>query len=202
VKAPQQPTAQEVKALRERTGAGMMDCKAALIEAGGDIEAAVDILRAKGAADAAKRADRAANEGYIDAYIHMGRVGSMVEVNCETDFVSRGEDLRTFAHDVALHVASLNPTFLSLEDVPEDFRERERAIFMEEAKDVDERFRERAVEGKLAKRLKELTLLEQEFVRDQGEKKPRTIDALRQEVAAKVGENVTIRRFVRYELGR
>jgi elongation factor Ts len=202
VKVPQQPTAQEVKALRDRTGAGMMDCKAALVEAGGDIEQAVDILRAKGAADAAKRAGREANEGYIDAYVHMGRVGAMVEVNCETDFVSRGEDLRAFAHDVALHVASLSPLYLSVDDVPEDFKERERAIFTEESKDVDERFRERAVDGKLAKRLKEITLLEQEFVRDQGEKKPRTIEQLRQEVAARVGENVTIRRFVRYELGR
>jgi elongation factor Ts len=197
-----QPSAKEVKALRDRTGAGMMDCKAALVESGGDLEQATDLLRAKGAADAAKRAGREAREGIVDSYIHHGgRVGVLLEVNCETDFVARSEDFTTFVHDLALHIAAMNPLFVSAADVPEEYKERERAVYLAQSEDVDERFREKAVEGKLAKHLKEIALLDQEFVRDQAEKKPRTIEDLRAEVAARLGENVTIRRFVRYELG-
>lgn len=197
-----QPSAKEVKALRDRTGAGMMDCKAALAEAGGDLEQATDLLRAKGAADAAKRSGREAREGIVDSYIHHGgRVGVLLEVNCETDFVARSEDFTTFVHDVALHIAAMNPLFVSAADVPDDYTERERAVYLAQSEDVDERFREKAVDGKLAKHLKEIALLDQEFVRDQAEKKPRSIEALRAEVAARLGENVTIRRFVRYELG-
>jgi len=196
------PSAKEVKALRDRTGAGMMDCKAALAEAGGDIEQATDLLRAKGAADAAKRAGREAREGIVDSYIHTGgRVGVLVEVNCETDFVARSEDFTTFVHDLALHIAAMNPMFVSGDDVPEDYKARERAVYLAQSEDVDERFRDKAVDGKLAKHLKEIALLDQEFVRDQAEKKPRTIEELRAEVASRLGENVTIRRFVRYELG-
>ena len=197
-----QPSAKEVKALRDRTGAGMMDCKAALAEAAGDLEQATDLLRAKGAADAAKRSGREAREGIVDSYIHHGgRVGVLVEVNCETDFVARSDDFTTFVHDLALHIAAMNPMFVSADDVPDEFKERERAVYLAQSEDVDERFRDKAVDGKLAKHLREIALLDQEFVRDQVEKKPRTIENLRAEVAARLGENVTIRRFVRYELG-
>ena len=197
-----QPAAKEVKALRDATGAGMMDCKAALIEAGGDIDKATEILRVKGAADAAKRSGREAREGIIDSYIHTGgRVGVLVEVNCETDFVARSDDFTTFVHDLALHIAAMNPLFLSADDVPEEYKQAERAVYQAQAEDVDEKFREKAVEGKLAKHLREIALLDQSFVRDQAEKKPRTIEELRAEVASRLGENVTIRRFIRYELG-
>lgn len=197
-----QASAKEVKALRDATGAGMMDCKAALVETGGDIEAAKDLLRVKGAADAAKRAGREAREGIVDSYIHTGgRVGVMLEVNCETDFVARSDDFTNFVHDLALHIAAMNPLFVSSDDVSDEYKERERAVYLAQAEDVDEKFREKAVEGKLAKHLKEIALLDQEFIRDQNEKKARTIEELRAEVASRLGENVTIRRFVRYELG-
>ena len=198
-----QPSAKEVKALRDRTGAGMMDCKGALVEAAGDIEQATDLLRAKGAADAAKRSGREAREGIVDSYIHQGgRVGVLVEINCETDFVARSDDFTAFVHDLALHIAAMNPLFVSADDVPEEYKERERSVYLAQSDGVDEKFRDKAVDGKLAKHLKEIALLDQEFVRDQAEKKPRTIEALRAEIAARLGENVTIRRFVRYELGR
>jgi elongation factor Ts len=192
-----------VKELRERTGAGMMDCKRALVESGGDVEAAALSLRKQGIADAAKRASRAANEGLVDSYIHQGgRVGVLVEVNCETDFVARTDRFREFVHDVALHVAALKPLYVSADDVPEEWRAAEREVFAAQSEDVDERFRERAIEGKLQKRLKEISLLDQEFVRDQGERSPRTVEDLRAEVSAELGENVGIRRFSLFELGR
>ena len=192
-----------VKELREKTGAGMMDCKKALEEAGGDIEEATKSLRTKGLADAAKRAGRAANEGTVDSYIHAGgRVGVLVEVNCETDFVARTDQFQGFVHDIALHVAALKPRFVSREDVPEDYVANERAIYEAQAQDIPEHARERAVEGKLSKHLASICLLDQEYVRDQGEKKPRTIEQLRAEVAAGLGENVTIRRFSLFELGQ
>jgi elongation factor Ts len=196
-------TAGMVKELRERTGAGMMDCKKALQEAGGDLEAATAELRKKGLADAAKRAGRAANEGVVDSYIHANaRVGVLLEVNCETDFVARTEQFQEFVHDVALHIAAMKPQFVRLEDVPEDHVASERAIFEEQSRDIPERAREKAVEGKLNKHLGSLCLLEQEFVKDAGEKKPRTIEELRVETAAGLGENVTIRRFALFELGQ
>jgi elongation factor Ts len=192
-----------VKELRERTGAGMMDCKRALEEAGGDVEAATTALRTKGLADAAKRAGRAANEGLVDSYIHAGgRVGVLVEVNCETDFVARTDHFRDFVHEVALHVAALKPRYVSIEDVPEEHTAAERAIFEAQAQDVPEHARARAVEGKLAKHLRSICLLEQEYVRDQGEKRPRTIEQLRAETAGSLGENITIRRFSLFELGQ
>ena len=126
-----QPSAKEVKALRDRTGAGMMDCKAALLESGGEIEQATDLLRIKGAADAAKRSGREAREGIIDSYIHTGgRVGVLVEVNCETDFVARSDDFTTFVHDVALHIAAMNPQFVSADEVSDDYKARERAVYL------------------------------------------------------------------------
>jgi elongation factor Ts len=195
--------AKSVKELREKTGAGMMDCKRALEETAGDLDEAVKLLRTKGLADAAKRAGRAANEGLVDAYVHQGgRVGVLVEVNCETDFVARTERFREFVHDVALHIAALKPLYLSAEEVPEGVLAAEREIYAAQSQDVDERFRDRAVEGKLTKWLKEICLLDQEFVRDQGEKSPRTIEDLRAEVSAGVGENVTIRRFALFQLGQ
>jgi elongation factor Ts len=196
-------SAKLVKELRDKTGAGMMDCKKALEEAGGDIDEATKALRTKGLADAAKRAGRAANEGAVDSYIHAGgRVGVLVEVNCETDFVARTDQFKDFVHDVALHIAALKPRFVSREDVPEDYLASERSIYEAQAADIPEHARERAVEGKLAKHLASICLLDQEFVRDQGEKKPRTIEALRAEAAAGLGENVTIRRFSLFELGQ
>jgi elongation factor Ts len=192
-----------VKELREKTGAGMMDCKKALEEAGGDMEAATAALRTKGLADAAKRAGREANEGVVDSYIHAGgRVGVLLEVNCETDFVARTDQFKDFVHDVALHIAALKPQFVSKEDVPEDYIASERAIYEAQAQDIPEHARERAVEGKLAKHLASIVLLDQEFVRDQNEKKPRTIEALRAQVAGNLGENITIRRFALFELGQ
>jgi elongation factor Ts len=196
-------TASMVKELREKTGAGMMDCKNALAEAGGDVEAAVAALRKKGLADAAKRAGRAANEGLIGSYIHStGRTGVLVEVNCETDFVARTEQFQEFVRNIALHIAAMKPEFVSLDDVPEEYKASERAIYEEQAKDVPEQAREKAVEGKLNKHLRSVCLLEQEYVRDQGEKKPRTIEQLRVETAAGLGENITIRRFALFELGQ
>ncbi|MFN8110974.1 MAG: translation elongation factor Ts [Thermoleophilia bacterium] len=195
-------SAKMVKDLRDRTGAGMMECKKALQETSGDVDAAVTLLRKKGIASAEKRAGREANEGMVDSYIHQGgSVGVLVEVNCETDFVARGEKFTSFVHDVALHIAALAPEFISAEDVPEEWLAKERDIATEQSKDVPEKARERAVEGRIAKILKERCLLDQEFVRDQGEKKPRTIEELRAALSGDVGENITIRRFSRFKLG-
>ncbi len=191
-----------VKELREATGAGMMDCKKALTDTGGDFEAAVTLLRKKGMAAAEKRAGRSANEGIVDQYIHGGgRVGVLVEVNCETDFVARNDRFREFAHDVALHIAAMNPAFVSTDEVPEEWKASEREIYAEQAKDVPEHARDKAVEGKLTKRLKEICLLEQEFVKELAEKKPRTIEQMRAQLSSEIGENITIRRFARFELG-
>jgi elongation factor Ts len=198
------PSAKDVMALRADTGAGMMDCKAALLETAGDAEKAKDLLRAKGAADVAKRGGREAREGIIDSYIHAGgRIGVLIEVNCETDFVARSDDFKAFVHDVALHIAAMNPLHVSSDEVSDEYKERERNVYLEQAKEqgVDEKFREKAVEGKLTKHLKEIALMDQEFFRDQAEKKARTIEELRVEAAARLGENLTIRRFIRYELG-
>ena len=195
-------SAKDVSELRRKTGAGMMDCKRALEEAGGDMEEATTLLRKQGLADAAKRAGREANEGIVDSYIHQGgRVGVLLEVNCETDFVARNEEFQSFVHDVALHIAALRPEYVSVDEVPDEIKEREKAIFLEQMSDVPEQARERAVEGKLKKALSELALLEQGFVKDVEAKTPRTVEELRAELAGKLGENITIRRFVRFELG-
>ena len=196
-------SAKTVKELRDRTGAGMMDCKRALQEAKGDLEEALKSLRTKGLADAAKRAGRAANEGLVDSYIHGGgRIGVLVEVNCETDFVARTDDFRNFVHELALHIAAARPQYVSADDVPEEFKASEREIYAEQSKDVPEHARERAVEGRLAKQLKTICLLDQDYIRDQGEKNPRTIEQLLAETGVKVRENLTIRRFVVFELGQ
>jgi len=196
-------SAKLVKELREKTGAGMMDCKKALEDAAGDLEEATKALRTKGLADAANRAGRAANEGLVDSYIHAGgKVGVLLEVNCETDFVARTDEFKAFVHDIALHIAALKPRFVSIADVPEEYVASEKAIYEAQAQDIPEHARERATEGKLKKHLASICLMEQEYVRDQGEKKPRTIEDLRVEATSSLGENVTIRRFVVFELGQ
>ena len=195
-------TAKLVKALRDMTGAGMMDCKRALQENDADVEAAKDWLRAKGIASAASRSGRAANEGVIHSYVHQGgRIGVMVEINCETDFVARTEAFDAFAHQVAMQIAAMKPLVVSAEDVPEDVKERERAIYAEQALDRPEAAREKIVEGKLAKYLREISLLDQDFFLDQTEKNARTIETLRAEASTALGENITIRRFVIFQLG-
>ncbi|MFM8829108.1 MAG: translation elongation factor Ts, partial [Actinomycetota bacterium] len=191
-----------VKELREKTGAGMMDCKKALTESGGDLEEAATLLRKQGLADAAKRSGREVNEGTIASYIHQGgQLGVIVEVNCETDFVARTDRFQQFARDVALNVAAMKPTYVSVDDVPEEYKAREREVYAEQAKDKPENAREKIVEGKLAKHLGEICLLEQPFFRDATEKKQRTMEELRAETSSELGENITIRRFTVYQLG-
>ena len=196
-------SAEQVKNLRERTGAGVMDCKAALEASQGDLQGAVEYLRKKGLADAAKKSHRDARDGVVVSYIHPGsKIGVLVEVNCETDFVARTDQFRDFVHEVALHVAALKPRFVSSDEVPEEYLAAEREIYVAQAEDVPEHARERAVEGKLAKHLRSICLLDQEYVRDLGEKSPRTVEQLRAETAASLGENITIRRFSLFELGQ
>lgn len=195
-------TAGQVKELRERTGAGMMECKKALQEANGDIEAAIDILRARGAAKAAKRAERAASEGAIGTYLHTnGKVAVMVEVNCETDFVARNETFIQLTRDLAMHIAALGPVAVSDADVPAELIERERNVYREQVKEEGkpEAMWDKIVEGKVRKFYKDSTLLEQVFVKDPAGKQ--TVRELVQEASAKTGENIVIRRFVRYMLG-
>jgi elongation factor Ts len=194
-------SAKDVKALRDRTGAGMMDCKRALQETDGDVEKAVELLRVKGAAKAEKRGGREVSEGVVQSYIHAGnRVGVLVEVDCETDFVARNNDFIGFARDIALHIAAAAPVAVTEEDVPTDERDREARIAAEQAADKPENVRERIVEGKLRKWLEEVVLLRQPHVNtDKYEGK--TIEELRAEVSAKTGENVVIRRFSRYVIG-
>jgi elongation factor Ts len=189
-----------VKALRDRTGAGMMDAKRALEEASGDAEKAVDILRAKGAAKAEKRAERGASEGIVASYIHAtGKIGVLVEVDCETDFVARTDDFKEFALEVAQHIAAMGPDWVADEHVPEDFITREKSIFEQEAADKPENIRGNIVEGKLKKRLQDVVLMNQEHVNPKHE--GRTIEQLRAEISQKTGENVVIRRFSRFQVG-
>jgi elongation factor Ts len=195
-----QPSAAEVKALRDATGAGMMDAKRALQEAAGDIARATEILRERGLASVAKRAGRAANEGLIQSYIHFNnRVGVLLEVNCETDFVANTDEFKTLVKDVALHIASQRPRWISTEDVPDDVLAGERKIYEEWAKQQGkpEQALPKIVEGKVQAFYKDNVLLEQPFVKDDS----KSVGQLADEVSAKVGEKVAIRRFVRYELG-
>lgn len=194
-------TATDVKALRERTGAGMMDCKKALTESGGDLEKAIEILRVKGLSQAAKRGERAAAEGTVQSYIHANaKIGVLVEVDCETDFVARNDDFVAFARDLALHIAAAAPQYLSEDDVPAEAREAELRIFAEQAADKPEEVRPKIAEGKLRKWLQEVVLLNQPHVN--GDRyEGRTIEELRAALAAKTGENVVIRRFERFAVG-
>jgi elongation factor Ts len=191
-------SAKDVKALRDRTGAGMMECKAALAEAGGDLDRAVEVLRVRGLADAAKRGQRTASEGTVQSYIHAnGMVGALVEVDCETDFVARNPEFVSFARDVALHIAAAAPAYISEDDVPSEERERELRIFEEQSADKPADVRPRIAEGKLGKWLAEVVLLNQPHV-NADKYEGRTIEQLRAEIAAKTGENVVIRRFERF----
>ncbi|MDE2761848.1 MAG: translation elongation factor Ts [Gemmatimonadota bacterium] len=189
-----------VKELRDRTGAGMMDCKRALEETGADIEAAIDLLRSKGEAKAAKRAARAANEGTVASYIHHGgRIGVLLELNCETDFVANTDDFRTLARDLAMHVAAADPIAVAVADVDARVVARERKIFLEQVarEGKPEHIRDRIVEGKLGKFFKERVLLEQGYVRDPD----RTVGDLITEVSARTGEKIRVARFSRFQVG-
>ncbi len=189
-----------VKKLREACGAGMMDCKMALTEAQGDMDEALKLLRKKGMASADKKAARATNEGIVDCYIHPGsKVGVMVEVNCETDFVARNEEFLAFVHDVAMHIAAASPTWVSREDIPEELVNSEFEIYSAQAKSSGkpDAVVQKIAEGKLSKWYGEVVLLEQDFVKDS----EKSIDALRRELVGKIGENIEIRRFARFRVG-
>ena len=189
-----------VKELRDRTGAGMMDCKRALESTGADIEAAIDLLRSKGEAKAAKRAARAANEGTVVSYIHHGgRIGVLVELNCETDFVANTDDFRTLARDLAMHVAAADPIAVATDDVDATVVERERKVFVEQVANErkPEHIRDRIVEGKLARFYRDRVLLEQAYVKDPD----RTVGELITEVSARTGEKIRVGRFSRFQVG-
>ena len=193
-------TAAQVKELREKTGAGMMDCKKVLQEADGNMEKAMELLREKGLAKAEKKADRIAAEGLVEAYIHAnGRIGVLVEVNCETDFVAKTDDFKEFVKDIAMQIAALNPKYVRREDVPESEVNKEREILKNQAlqEGKPEHIVDKMVEGRLGKFYERVCLLEQPFIKD-GDK---TIDELVKEKIAKIGENISIRRFTRYEFG-
>ncbi len=193
-------SAKDVKKLRDMTGAGMMDCKKALTETDGDIERAVDLLRAKGAAKAAKRAEKSANEGTIGSYVHFdNKTAVIVELNCETDFVANTDDFKALAKDLALHIASMAPLAVSSDDIPAEVVERERGVYLEQVKEEGkpEHIAEKIVEGKLNKFFKESTLLAQPFVKDSD----KTIEELITEVSAKTGEKIEVARFSRIKVG-
>lgn len=193
-------SAGDVKALREKTGAGIMDCKSALSETDGDVDAAVELLRKKGIASAEKRASRETNEGVVEAYIHPGsRLGVLVEINCETDFVAKTDDFRGFAKDVAMQVAAANASVVSREDFDQEQIDKELEIYKTQARNEGkpENIVERFVQGKLEKFFQESVLLEQSFIKDPN----KSIKDLLTEISAKTGENVQIRRFVRFQIG-
>jgi elongation factor Ts len=192
--------AKMVKQLRDKTGAGMMDCKAALVECDGDIEKALDFLRKKGLATAKKRAGRDTSEGLIQSYIHMGgKIGVMVEVNCESDFVAKTDDFIDFVKNIAMHIAASSPSGITEEDISEDLIKRERQVYKEQALEMGkpENMIDKIVEGKLKKFYKESCLMNQPYVREPD----KTVADLLNEVIAKIGENIKVKRFVRYQLG-
>jgi elongation factor Ts len=193
-------TTELVRSLREKTGCGMMDCKTALKEVDGDIDKANEILRKKGLAKAAKKSDRVAAQGIIDAYIHMGgKIGVLLEINCETDFVARNIEFQAFAKDVAMQIAAMNPQFICREDVPQEIIDHEKDILKSQtaAEGKPEAALEKIVSGKLEKFFSEVCLMEQPFIKDQ----KKTIKDLLTELVAKIGENIVVRRFTRYQLG-
>ena len=193
-------TSEQVKELREKTGAGMMDCKQALTASGGNMEKAVDYLRKKGAATAEKRADRITNQGLVEAYIHAGgRIGAMVEVNCETDFVAKTDDFKALSRDLAMQIAAMSPRYIAREDVPRETIEHELEIYRTQARNEKkgDQFVDRIANGKLEKFYQEFCLLEQTFIKDSG----RTVKDLILDLTAKTGEKVTVRRFRRFHLG-
>lgn len=192
-------SATDVKDLREKTGAGMMDCKKALTETNGDMEKAIDYLRTKGLAAANKKQGRIATEGMIGSYIHNGKIGVMVEVNCETDFVGKSDDFQTFVKDVAMHIAAADPKFLSATDIDESFKNREAEIYAQQLKEQGkpEKMIPNIVKGKLDKMASEVCLLEQKFVKNPDV----SIQDLVNELTMKIGEKISIRRFVKFNLG-
>lgn len=192
-------TAQMVKELRESTGAGMMDCKKALVETDGNMEEAIKYLREKGIAKAAKKMDRIASEGIIASYIHSGRIGVIVEINSETDFVAKNAEFQEFGRDVAMQVAASNPIYVRIEDVPQEAIEAEKEILRNQALNEGKpaQIVDKMVEGRIAKYYKEVCLLEQPFIKDPD----KTVDQLLKEKIAKIGENLSIRRFSRFEVG-
>ncbi len=193
-------TSKDVMELRQRTNTGMMDCKRALEEADGNMDKAVEILREKGLATAAKKSGRIASEGIVDSYIHLGgKVGVLLEVNCETDFVARGDMFKSFVHDVALQIAAAKPEYVSTTEVPQEVLAKEKEILTIQAKNEGkpEKIIEKMVEGRIKNFYKEHCLLEQDFVKDSS----KTITQLLNETVAQIGEKITIRRFVRYEMG-
>lgn len=192
-------SAEMVKELREKTGAGLMDCKRALSDSAGNIEKAIDFLRQKGLASAAKKASRAASEGLIGSYIHMDKLGVMVEINCETDFVARTDDFRGLVKDIAMHIAAANPPYISREDVSAETIEREKEIYRAQVVNKPPQVVEKILDGKLEKFYSDMCLLEQVFIKDpEGKKK---VKDLITEKIAKLGENIVIRRFARFQLG-
>ncbi len=193
-------SASAVKELRDKTNAGMMDCKEALVSSDGDFEKAIEYLRKKGLSAATKRSSRAAKDGVIASYIHMqGKIGVMVEVNCETDFVAKTEAFGTLARDIAMHIAASNPTYLAEEDVPDEVLESEKEIYKTQALDEGkpEKIIDRIIEGKLKKFYEEVCLLNQKFIKDTDI----TVGTLVQNTIAKTGENIIVRRFSRFQLG-
>lgn len=194
-------TAASIQALRKATGAGMMDCKRALQEAGGDADKATDILRTKGIMRAAKREDRETREGQVFSYIHMGgKIGVLLEINCETDFVARTEDFQQLCKDVAMHIAASSPDVVDRSQLPSDQLEKEKAIYREQARESGkpENVLDKIVEGRVEKYYQEVCLIDQPFVKNPDS----TVGELIKEAAAKFGEHVQVRRFVRFELGR
>ncbi|MDY5841648.1 MAG: translation elongation factor Ts [Peptoniphilaceae bacterium] len=197
--------AAQVKELRDMTGAGMMDAKKALVDANGDMDKAIDILREKGEAKSVKKGNRIAAEGLIGSYVHGGRIGSMVEVNSETDFVAKNSEFQEFVKHVCMQVASMNPKYVSREDVPADVVEHEKEVLIQQAMNESEnlpedkrRFiAEKKVEGRLNKFFEEICLLDQAYILDPG----KTVDQVRKDLIAKIGENIIIRRFTRFEVG-
>jgi elongation factor Ts len=199
-----QVTPAAIKALREKTGAGMMECKSALTEAVGNEEKAIEILRKRGLATATKKSGRVAAEGIVDSYIHAGgKIGVLLEVNCETDFVARGEDFRSFVHDLAMHVTAAEPRFITKEDVPAEVLDKEREIALEQARsdpknaNKPQQVLDKIVEGRLTKFYQEACLMEQPFVKDQNI----TVGDLVRQMISKTGENIKVRRFTRFKMG-
>lgn len=193
-------SAATVKQLREKTGAGIMDCKEALSECNGDISKAVDFLRKKGLATAAKRAGRTTTEGIIESYIHMdSKLGVLVEINCETDFVAKNDDFKEFAKNIAMHITATNPVSIRPEDVPKETIDKEKEIYRAQVLDMGkpEQIADKIVDGKLKKYFKENCLMNQDYVRDPNI----TIQDLLNEMVAKIGENITIKRFARFKIG-
>ena len=192
-------TAKAVNELRKQTGVGMMECKKALTEAGGDIEKANTLMRERGLATAAKKSDRTTSQGLIVSYIHMDKLGVMVEVNCETDFVAKTDDFQTLCKDIAMHIAATNPTCVRPEDVSAELLEKEKAIFKAQVEGKPENIIDKIIEGKVNKFYEEICLTEQVFVKDPDGKKK--IKDLVTEAIARIGENIQINRFSRFQLG-